>query len=93
MCSGIFDVTSPIVMKFPTFGNAEFVDGYIYLTLSVAGIRNGVMGNDMYKVVLTPSDLNGTVEGIGVYKVEIPASRQAAIVELTTGTVSHKTCP
>lgn len=67
LMSGVATVTSPIQKKFPVFGNAEMVDGEIIMTISLAGIRNGVIGNDMKKVRFNPSTLNGPFESIGVY--------------------------
>jgi hypothetical protein len=83
LCSGVFTVTYPIFMQFPTYGNAEIVGGEIYVTLSTAGIRNGVIGIDMSKARLDPTTLNGTSESIGVY---------FDAVELSEGTLTHTTC-
>ena len=71
-------------MQFPTFGNVEILDGKIYMTLSLAGIRNDTIGNDMIKAKLDPVNLNGTFESIGVY---IDA------VELSEGTLTRIACP
>ncbi len=83
LCSGVFTVTKPGSMQFPTYGNAEIVGGQIYITLSSAGIRNGVIGNDMQKAILDPATLNGTVQLVGVY---------FDAVEIGNGTLTYATC-
>lgn len=83
LCSGVFTVTDPPIMQFPAYGNAEFVGGEIYVTLSLAGIRNGVIGIDMMKARLDHTDLNGTFEWIGVY---------FDAVEISEGTLTYTTC-
>jgi len=82
-CSGVVTLVNPISMQFPTYGNIELLQGKIYITLSFAGIRDGVIGADTVKAVLGP-DLNGTFESIGVY---------ADAVEISEGTVTSTTCP
>ncbi|MBI4775832.1 MAG: hypothetical protein HY788_16950 [Deltaproteobacteria bacterium] len=81
-CSGVITVTNPTFMQFPAYGNAELLAGKIYITLSLAGIRNGVIGIDMIKATLNP-DLSGTFESIGVY---------ADAVELSEGGLTSTTC-
>ena len=66
LCSGVTTVL-PSLMQFPVHGNVEFLKGEIYMTLSLAGIRNGVMGIDMMKAKVSPPNLNGTFESVGVY--------------------------
>lgn len=83
LCSGVITVTNPILMGFPAYGNAEIVGGEVYITLSLAGIRNGVIGIDMLKARLDPTTLNGTFEHIGVY---------FDAVELSEGTLTYTTC-
>jgi hypothetical protein len=83
LCSGVFTVTDPISKQFPAYGNAELVGGEIYVTLSLAGIRNDVIGIDMIKAKLVPTNLNGTFEHIGVYP---------DAVELSEGTLTYTTC-
>jgi len=83
LCSGVFTVTDPIFKQFPAYGNVEFLAGKIYVTLSLAGIRNDVIGIDMIKAILEPTNLNGTFESIGVY---------SDAVELSEGTLTYTTC-
>jgi hypothetical protein len=89
LCSGMSTVTYPVIMQFPVYGNAELVGGEIYLTLSLAGIRNGVIGIDMQKAILDPTTLNGTFEYIGVYSSGVGES---AAVEISEGTLTRTTC-
>ena len=67
MCSGVIDVQSPIKMKFPTFGNVEFVDDKVVVTLSLNGIRDGQIGVEMIKLELDPVTFNGKTESFGAY--------------------------
>jgi hypothetical protein len=83
LCSGVSTVTDPLFMQFPVYGNAEFLEGEIYVTLSLAGVRNGVIGMDMQKARLDPATLNGTFEYIGVY---------ADAVEISDGTLTRVPC-
>jgi hypothetical protein len=83
LCSGVFTVTDPISKQFPVYGNAELVGGEICVTFSLAGIRNDVIGIDMIKARLDPTNLNGTFESIGVY---------SDAVELSEGTLTYTTC-
>ena len=83
LCSGLITVTDPIFMQFPAYGNAEVVGGEIYMTLSLAGIRNDVMGIDMMKARLNPINLSGPFEYIGVYVDD---------VEHSVGTVTYTAC-
>lgn len=89
LCSGVANVTD--YGSFPAYGNAEIVGGELYLTLSLAGQRDGIIGNDMYKFVLNPSSLNGTFTGFGVYSL---GGTPTAVVELTDeGTLTKVSCP
>ncbi len=83
LCSGVMTVTNPALGGFPAYGNAEIVGGEVYITLSLAGIRNGVIGIDMLKARLDPTTLNGTFEYIGVY---------FDAVEISEGTLTYTTC-
>ena len=83
LCSGVTTVTDPISMQFPAYGNVEFLAGKYYMTLSIAGIRNDVMGIDMIKARLEPTNLNGTFESFGVY---------FDAIELSEGTLTYTTC-
>jgi hypothetical protein len=83
LCSGVFTVTDPIFKQFPAYGNVEFVAGKFYMTLSLAGIRDDIIGIDMIKARLEPTNLDGTFESIGVY---------SDAVELSEGTFTYTTC-
>ena len=88
LCSGLFTITSSgdpayVGMQFPAYGNLEIVEEVIYLTLSLAGIRNVEIGIDMMKAILDPDSLSGTFEWIGVY---------SDAVELSDGTLTSTTC-
>ena len=97
LCSGLFTITGPPGpyqnMQFPAYGNLEIVGGEIYLTLSLAGVRDEIIGIDMMKAILNPDNLNGTFEWIGVYSVseEVP-SHDDAVVELSDGELWSTTC-
>jgi hypothetical protein len=84
LVSGKATVTTPINGQFPVFGNAEWVDGDIVLTVTNAGVRNGIIGIDLTKAVLDPSTLDGTSEWIGTY---------SDAVELATGSFTYTECP
>jgi hypothetical protein len=89
LCSGIANVTD--YGSFPAYGNAEVVGGELYLTLSLAGQRDGIIGNDMIKFILNPSSLKGTFTGFGVYSLD---GTSDAVVELThDGTLTKVSCP
>lgn len=87
LCSGLMTVTesenNSIFGQFPAYGNAEIVGEEIYITLSVAGIRDEVMGINMFKIILNPTTLSGTGEDFGVF---IDA------VEFSEFTLTHTTC-
>jgi len=88
LCSGLFTITEhedPAYkgMQFPAYGNLEIVGEKIYLTLSVAGVRDGIIGIDMMKAILDPDNLNGTFEWIGVY---------SDAVELSIGELTSTPC-
>jgi len=89
LVSGMSTVTYPVTMQFPVYGNVELVGGNMYLTLTLAGIRNGVIGIDMQKAQLDPITLNGTFEQIGVYSGAVVGS---AVTEISGGTFTHTTC-
>ena len=90
VCSGI--VTVPPNGSFPTYGNAEIVGGQIYATYSLAGMRNGIIGNDMSKAVLDPITLDGTFTGIGVYWDD-SVNDGTAVIEITdSGTLTNISC-
>jgi hypothetical protein len=90
LCSGFFTVTSEGGIIFPAYGNLEIVGEDVYLTLSLAGVRNGVIGIDMIKATLD-SDLDGSFESIGVYSVD-GNTGSSAVVELSSGTLTSTTC-
>ena len=79
LCSGIMYVDG-YEMQLPAYGNAEIIGGEIYLTLSLAGVRNGVIGIDMQKAILDIATLDGTFEYIGVYY---------DAVEISSGTLTY----
>ena len=80
LCSGLFTVTGEGI--FPAYGNLEIVGDDIYLTLSLAGVRDGEIGIDKMKAILD-SDLVGTFESFGVY-----SNSDAPVVELSSGTLT-----
>ena len=77
LCSGVSTVDNypsnlwPSGGKFTTYGNAELVGNEIRITLSTAGARDGVIGNDTYVITLDPQTLNGIGKSIGVYSEKI----------------------
>ena len=83
LCSGVFTVTDPIFKQFPAYGNTELVGIEIYVTLSLAGTRNNVIGIDIIKARLAPTNLNGTFETTGVYP---------DAVEHSEGTLTYTAC-
>jgi len=83
LCTGVFIVTEGIDYQGSVFGNAEYLAGEFHMTLSLAGIRNGVIGIDMMKARLDPDTLDGTFEYIGVY---------ADAVEISSGTLVYTSC-
>ena len=84
LTSGVASVTTPIVVQVPVHGNVEIIGGEIVSTLTAPGSRNGVIGNDMQKIKLNSSTLNGSFESIGVY---------SDAVEISNGTLTHTPCP
>jgi len=88
LCSGLTTVTNPS-LQLPVYGNAEIVEGNIYVTLSLAGIRNGVIGIDMQKAILNPTTLNGTFDYFGIYSGAVAGS---AVTEVSNGTLTYTTC-
>jgi hypothetical protein len=84
LCSGISTVDNypeniwPPDGIFSVYGNAELVGNRIVITLSNAGARDGVIGNDMSVITLDPQTLNGTGKGIGVYSDKIEHSEYTA---------------
>lgn len=89
LCSGIITATDPFFLQVTAFGNVEFIENEIRITLSVQGKRfddqgNYTVGNDMDTIILDPYTLNGVLEGIGIYHDAI---------ELSEGTVTYTSCP
>jgi len=83
LCSGVVTVVDPISFQGSTYGNIEYLAGEFHMTLSAAGIRNGVIGIDMMKARLDPTSLDGTFESIGVY---------FDAVEISSGTLTYTDC-
>ncbi len=83
LCSGKVTVKGPASHTIPVFGNIETVDGKIAITLTIPGRRDGNLGSEMIYVSLD-SNLNGTIESIGIYSDEIEAWQ---------GTATYTACP
>ena len=83
ICSGLFKVTAPISIERPVYGNAEYVGEEIFLTLSLAGVRNGVIGSDTMRANLNPENLSGPFEYIGIY---------FDAVEISEGSLTYINC-
>jgi len=89
LCSGTIKVTSPLTFQMPAFGNAEFLDDGIHVTLQNQGRRfdsqgHYTVGSDMSTIILDPRTFNGVTKGIGIYYDDI---------ELSEGTVTLRSCP
>jgi len=89
LCSGLF-IVNEVDDTFTAYGNLEIVEEVIYLTLSVAGVRDGIIGIDMIKAILD-SGLYGTFESIGVYSAT-GSTGAPAVVELSIGTLDRIPC-
>ncbi len=88
LLSGVSSVSFPISFQTPINGNAEFIGGNIQLTMLVAGRPGGHATHVVYHVVLNPATLNGDYVGGATDMTD-----SSAEFGLTSGSVTHITCP